>query len=81
MRFLFSAYALQGLDKKDQGIEQSKRGSSHLCILSGENTNTTEDFFFGGVFLSLEVFERLPPGESSTESGEGECVIIKFAQT
>ena len=33
---------------------------SHLCNFSGENTNTTKEIFFGGVFLTEQTYESLP---------------------
>ena len=39
--------------------EDEKGTASHLCNFSGETTNTTKEFFFGGVF-SVMPYQSLP---------------------
>ncbi len=45
-----------------------------LCILGGENTNTTKDFSLV-VFWSMGTYERLPPGGSSRRSRVRESAL------
>ena len=38
---------------------QNKKDCTLLCNFSGENTNTTKEIFFGGVF-SVMAYQSLP---------------------
>ena len=57
---------------------QQKRRYRLLCILSGENTNTTKDFSLVVFFCWQRFYERLPPGGSwRRKATEGERVIMR----
>jgi len=50
----------------------------HICSASlAEKLLTPPRIFFGGVFLSATIDERLPPGGSCREATEGERVTTK----
>ena len=61
---------------------QKQESTVQICNFSGENTNTTKEIFFGGVFLSMGLYEKAPSGrELPTKSGEGERDTMKIAKT
>ena len=59
-------------------VTKGKTAHHGSATLAEKNTITTKDFFFGGVFLSGKICERLPPGGRGTAIAvEGACVTIE----